>query len=181
MWRRSIRLVGEADLREALDGDAALQLVDAPRQHQHQRQRQLGAGDIGAAADGKHRDAARCAGGSVDAAQVDAVFLHRLEAGRRGELAGADREAFDDQRGAVGEVGAQLVLCFDEAHLGRVEPGAVRANARAPAVEIGIVVGEKIGIGRVALAARIGIEHQRHDAQETVVFDDNEIGHSILR
>ena len=62
------RLVGMACFRELADGDAADKAVKLARLRQHQRERVLGAGDVGAAADGEHGHAAFGAGGGVDGA-----------------------------------------------------------------------------------------------------------------
>ena len=175
------RLIVVAEIGERLDADASGQFIDAPRQHQHERKGKLGAGDIGAAPLGEHGDAAFGAGCLVDAPQVDAVFLHGLELRCRGDLLRADRQAFNDQRARVGEVGAQLLLGFDHPHLGRVELRGLPANLVAPAGQIRLVMGEEIRVGGDAFAAHMRVEHDLHDAQKAVVLDDNEIGHSILR
>ena len=95
---------------------------------------------------------------------------------RRGrDLGGAERKAFDDQRFGVGKVSVQLILRFDHSHLGRIKPLRLSAHPIAPAVEIGLVMREKIRIGSVTLAARIRIKNELHDTKKTIVFDDDDI------
>ena len=174
------RLVGMAERGERLGADAALQFVDAPRQHQHQGERQLGAGDIGAAAQGQHGDILGGAGRAIDAAQIDAVFLHRLEPRRRRKLIGADRKRLDDQRIGVGKIVAQRVLVFHHPHFGRIKLWHPLPQFDAPAVEIRLVMGEEIRISRAALVARLRIEHDLDHAQETIVFDDENRRHRLI-
>ena len=77
------RPVGMAFLGELRAADAADHAVELARLRQHQRERVLGAGDVGAAADGEHGHAAFGAGGGVDAGDAGAVFLHELAASAR--------------------------------------------------------------------------------------------------
>ena len=157
--------------------DAVLQFVDTARQHQHQRDRQFGAGNIGASTNGEHGDSFGGARRAIDAAQIDAVFLHRFEMRRGRDLGGAKRKPFDDQRLGVGKVSVQLILCFDHSHLGRIKPLRLCAHPIAPAIEIGLIMREKIRIGSVTLAARIRIKNELYDTKKTIVFDDDDIWH----
>ena len=49
-----------------------------------------------------------------------------------------------------------------------------RAHARAIAVEIRIVMGEEVGVGGIALGRGRRIEHDADDAQEGIVFNDED-------
>ena len=159
-------LVGVADFAQLLDADAAGQAMKFLGEREHQRDGELGAGDIGAAADGEHLDAFGSAGVGVDVAGAEAVFLHDAQLAAGGKLLVADAQRFDHQRGTARQCRAHLALRLDEPHLTREKPPDAGAHALAVAVEIGLVVGEEIGIGGGALGRRIRIEHDADDAQE---------------
>ena len=175
------RLIMITKVGERLDADAAGQLVDAPCQHQHESERKFRAGDIRAATQSANGDAALGTSLLVDTAQVDTIFLHRFERRRRGELLGSDRQTFNDQYACFGEVGLQFLLGFDHPYLGRIELPCLPPDLVAPAGEIRLVVSKKVRIGGDAFFADIGVEYDLNDAQETVVFDDNKIGHKSTR
>src|SRR5262249_30777515 len=70
-----------------------------------------------------------------------------------------------------GKAGRHLGLRLDEPHLARKKLAHAGAHASAIAIEIGLVVGEEIGVGSDALGGRVGVEHDADDAQKPVVFD----------
>ena len=164
------RLVDMADLREPGDGDAADEAVELARLRQHQRQRVLGAGDVGAPADGEHGHVARGAGGSVDRRGREAVFLHEFQLRCGGKLLASEGKRLDRCATRLGECGAQFLLRLDQLHPRRKQPRDRRAYARAVVVEIGLVR-EEILESRVALGRRVRIEHHLQHAQEPIVFD----------
>ena len=168
------RAVRIADLGKLLDADAAVEPVQLLGQHQHQAERGLGAGDVGAPADGEHLDVALRAGVGVDLADHEAVFVdrHKILCGR--DIVARDGKRFHDQTMGIRDGAAQLVGRGDEPHLRRHEIFGPRPHAIAPAVEIRHVVSEKIRVSRAPLGARGRIEDERHDARERVVFDHND-------
>src|SRR5262245_38311481 len=66
---------------------------------------------------------------------------------------------------------ARISLCVSTSRTSRGKSLPTRAHASAIAIEIGLVVGEEIGVGSDALGGRVGVEHDADDAQKPVVFD----------
>ena len=175
------RLVGIAFRGKLRGGDQPDHAVELARLHEHQRKCVLGAGDVGAAADVQHRDAALGAGGGVDAAEPEAVFLDEFQIRRRGKLRAADGQRLDRNAARRAERAAQLVLGVDQLHPRREQARRPGAHLRAVVVEV-CVVGEEIGKGGVAFGRRVGVERDLQHAQERIVFDDKEgpVRHGFL-
>ena len=155
------------------------------RERQHEHERDLGAGDVGAAADREHLDAAGGTGRGVDTAHAQTVGLHRGEPWGGGDFLRSERERFDDCRAAAGQRRAQLFLRPDQPHFGRIKPRHARTHAAAPAGEVGLVMGEEIGVGGNAVGRRAWVEHDADDAQKAVVFHGQDRtlggGHGAVR
>ena len=167
------RLVGIALRGKLRGGDEPDHAVELARLHEHQRDGVLGAGDVGATADGQHRHAALGAGGGVDAAEPESVFLDEFQLRRRGKLRAANGQRLDRNAARLGERVAQLVLGIDQLHPGREQPRRPGAYPRAVVVEV-CVVREEIGKGGVTFGRRVGVEHDLQYAQERIVFNDKE-------
>src|SRR5262249_51116146 len=65
---------------------------------------------------------------------------------------------------------ARISFCVSTRRTSRGKSHA-GAHPLAVAIEIGLVVGEEIGVGGGALGRRVRVEHNADDAQEPVVFD----------
>ncbi len=150
-----------ADRGQLFGADAAGEAMQLLGEREHQRDGELGAGDIGAAPDGQHLDAFRGTGGEVDVARLEAVLLHDSKCAAGGKLGLADLERFDDQGGAAGQCRAHSSCALDQPHLARKELPGPRTHAPAVVIEVGLVVGEEIGVGRVTFGRGVANRARR--------------------
>jgi hypothetical protein len=83
-------------------------------------------------------------------------------------------ERLDDQAARAGQICTHVLRRFDQPHPAGEKRADARAHARAIPVEIRIVMGEEVRVGGIALGRGRRVEHDADDAQEGIIFNDED-------
>ena len=145
---------------------------------QQQRHGEFGQRDIDAAALDGNAHAARGAGCRINVAREGTIFLHDRDARRARQFRRAEGQTFDQTGVCCFEQRVEMFLVLRQRDAGREQARYAVAHGGEPAVEVWLIMREKIRNGIVKRLRCRGIEHGHEHAHERVLFE-NEMCHAV--